>query len=89
MKMFLLSFAVLGSLALLSSEVTANDKIKLEDLKPRFDTPDGPDYTKPAPKIETDYQRFEKRVKELRKADGFGVGYENKTPVIKYKHSFD
>lgn len=89
MRIFLLSFAVIGSFALLSNEVAANDKIKLEDLKPRFDTQDGPDYTKPAPKIETDYERFEKLVKDRSEADGFGVGYENKTPVITYKKSFD
>ncbi|WP_269585331.1 hypothetical protein [Roseibium sp. Sym1] len=91
MKNLFLSFALLGSIALLSTDVAGDDNINLNDLKPQFNSNDGPDYTKPAPKIETDYQRFEKKVKKLRESDGFGLSYdsENKAPVIIYKDSFN
>ncbi len=91
MSKLIVSLALVGALMVFGKGVAANDNITLEDLKPQFETSKGPDYSKPAPKIETDYDRFEKRVRERSEADGFGLDYDasNKAPMIIYKDSFE
>lgn len=91
MKEMFLLFSLVGSLTIVSNDVVAKDNIDLEDLKPQFETRHEPDYTQPAPKIETDYERFENWVKERSEADGFGLDYdgENNAPMIIYKESFE
>ncbi|MBG6154770.1 hypothetical protein IWQ52_000602 [Labrenzia sp. EL_159] len=90
MREIFLLFSLFGSLTLVINDVAAND-IDLEDLKPQFETRDEPDYTRPAPKMETDYNRFENWVKERSEADGFGLDYDgdNNAPMIIYKDSFE
>lgn len=91
MREFFLLFSLVGSLTIVSNDVAANDDIDIEDLKPQFETRDEHYYTHPAPKIETDYERFENWVKERSEADGFGLDYdgENNAPIIIYKGSFE
>jgi len=73
----------------------ADRKIKLRDLAPKYNTKPQSDSQrlqnyKAPPKPKSTYQRFDSKVRKMRKSDGVGVGYssKHKTPTVTYKKSF-